>query len=162
MRTWAAVAATMAFGAAAEGIQAPLAAASDVLYRWSTTLTASPLSTSNSVTVIDLPTSLTAPFASHVHMAPHHYCTGFSRYWYEHHLPLRGFDIRELTPNGDWFAYTEQELMRLGGMERQLGNWTWPLAYAYSLVGVLYFKIRGRKRAEDLACFGWHCIAVKR
>lgn len=105
---------------------------------------------------------LTAPFASHVHMAPHHYCTGFSRYWYEHHLPLRGFDIRELTPNGDWFAYTEQELMRLGGMERQLGNWTWPLAYAYSLVGVLYFKIRGRKRAEDLACFGWHCIAVKR
>jgi len=29
MRTWAAVAATMAFGAAAEGIQAPLAAAGD-------------------------------------------------------------------------------------------------------------------------------------
>ena len=105
---------------------------------------------------------LTAPFASHVHMAPHHYCTGFSRYWYEHHLPIRGFDIRELTANGDWFAYTEQELMRLGGMERQSGNWTWPLAYAYSLAGVLYFKIRVGKRAEDLACFGWHCVAVKR
>ena len=105
---------------------------------------------------------LTAPFASLVHMAPYHYCTGFSRYWYEHHLPARGFDIRELTANGDWFAYMEQELMRLGSMERRCGNRTWPLAYAYSLLGVLYFRIRGRKRAEDLACFGWHCVAVKR
>ena len=30
---------------------------------------------------------LTAPFASFVHMAPYHYCNGFCRYWYEHHLP---------------------------------------------------------------------------
>ena len=29
---------------------------------------------------------LTAPFASLVHFAPYHYCTGFSRYWYEYHL----------------------------------------------------------------------------
>jgi SAM-dependent methyltransferase len=105
---------------------------------------------------------LTAPFASVVHLAPHHYCTGFSRYWYEHQLPIRGFDIQELTPNGDWFAYAEQELTRLGGLERERGNWSWPLAYAYSLLGVLYFKLRGPKRADDLACFGWHCVAVKR
>jgi hypothetical protein len=77
-------------------------------------------------------------------------------------LPIRGFDIRELTANGDWFAYAEQELARLGGMERQRGNWSWPLAYAYSLLGVLYFRVRARKRAEDLASFGWHCVAVKR
>jgi ubiquinone/menaquinone biosynthesis C-methylase UbiE len=25
---------------------------------------------------------LTAPFASNVHMAPHHFCSGFSKYWY--------------------------------------------------------------------------------
>lgn len=104
---------------------------------------------------------LTAPFASLVHMAPYHYCSGFSRYWYEHHLALRGFEIVELISNGDWFAYAEQELLRLGGMERQRGNWSWPLAYAYSLLGVLYFKLRGDKRANDLACFGWHCVAVK-
>jgi len=104
---------------------------------------------------------LTAPFASLVHMAPYHYCSGFSRYWYEHHLALRGFEIVELTANGDWFAYTRQELTRLGSMERQRGNWSWPLAYAYSMLGVLYFKVRGNKRAEDLACFGWHCVAVK-
>ncbi len=104
---------------------------------------------------------LTAPFASLVHMAPYHYCSGFSRYWYEYHLPLRGFRIEELVPNGDWFAYAEQELTRLGNVERERGNWSWPIAYAYSLLGVLYFKLRGAKRAEDLACFGWHCMAVK-
>jgi len=39
---------------------------------------------------------LTAPFASLVHFAPFHYCSGFSRYWYEYHLTLRGFEIKEL------------------------------------------------------------------
>jgi ubiquinone/menaquinone biosynthesis C-methylase UbiE len=105
---------------------------------------------------------ITAPFASLVHMAPYHFCSGFSRYWYEHHLPPRGFHIVELTPNGDWFAYTEQELRRLGGLERQRGNWTWPLAYALSISAVAYFKIRAKIRAEDLACFDWQCVALKK
>jgi len=104
---------------------------------------------------------LTAPFASNVHMAPYHFCSGFSRYWYEHHLALRGFEIKELTSNGDWYALLWQEITRLGGLERQRGNWAWPLAYAYALLGMLYFKIRGNQRAEDLACFGWQCLAVK-
>lgn len=104
---------------------------------------------------------LTAPFASNVHMAPYHFCSGFSRYWYEHHLALRGFEIKELSPNGDWYALLWQEITRLGGLERQRGNWAWPFAYAYALLGTLYFKIRGNQRAEDLACFGWHCVAVK-
>lgn len=104
---------------------------------------------------------LTAPFASLVHFAPYHFCTGFSRYWYEHHLPLRGLQIVELTANGDWFAYCQQELMRLGGAARAYQEATWPLAYALGVVGALYFKIRRRnRRADDLACFGWHCIAT--
>jgi len=104
---------------------------------------------------------LTAPFGSNVHMAPYHFCSGFSRYWYEHHLALRGFEIKELTPNGDWYALLRQEIARLGGLERQHGNWAWPLAYAYASLGMLYYKIRGNKRAVDLACFGWHCVAKK-
>ena len=105
---------------------------------------------------------LSAPFASIVHMAPYHYCTGFSKYWYEHHLVQRGFEIKELSANGDWYALLRQEITRLGGLERQRGNWCWPLAYAYALLGVIYFKLRGKKQAEDLACFGWQCVAVKR
>jgi SAM-dependent methyltransferase len=105
---------------------------------------------------------LTAPFASLVHFAPHHYCTGFSRYWYECHLEKRGFQIQELTPNGDWFSYCEQELTRLGSLSRHRGDKSWPLAYIVSLLGRVYFKIRSKKvKADDLSCFGWHCIAVK-
>jgi SAM-dependent methyltransferase len=104
---------------------------------------------------------LTAPFASLVHFSPYHYCSGFSRYWYEYHLPQRGFQIEELTPNGDWFAYFHQELMRVGGMARRYGDWSWPLAYVLGILGALYFKVRGGRKADDLACFGWHCIAVK-
>ena len=104
---------------------------------------------------------ITAPFSSLVHMAPYHFCSGFSRYWYEHHLPLRGFAIQELTANGDWYALLEQEVGRLGGLERKRGNWKWPLAYVFSILFLTYMRIRGSARAEDLACFGWHCIAKK-
>ena len=105
---------------------------------------------------------LTAPFASLVHFAPYHYSSGFSRYWYEHHLARCGFQIEELTPNGDWFAYCQQELMRLGSMARRYGDRSWPLAYVLGILGALYFKVRnGGKRADDVACFGWHCVAAK-
>ncbi len=105
---------------------------------------------------------LTAPFSSNVHFAPYHFCTGFSKYWYEYNLKTRGFLIEELVPNGDWYDLLRQEIIRLGGLERRRGNWAWPLAYAYALLGLGYFKIRSDKRAEDLACFGWHCVAVKK
>ncbi len=105
---------------------------------------------------------LTAPFASLVHFAPYYYYSGFSRYWYEHHLTQRGFIIEELVSNGDWFAYCRQELMRLGNTAKRYGDWSWPLAYALGILGALYFKIRGGRKADDLACFGWQCVAVKR
>lgn len=105
---------------------------------------------------------LTAPFASLVHFAPYHYATGFSRYWYEYHLPPRNFDIQELSPNGDWFSYARQEMMRLPGMARHYGDWCWPLAYLAAGFGLAYFSLRGKARtAEDVACFGWQCVATK-
>ncbi|WP_347988033.1 methyltransferase domain-containing protein [Methylomonas sp. AM2-LC] len=105
---------------------------------------------------------ITAPFASLVHFAPYHFVSGFSRYWYEYHLPLRNFIILELIPNGDWFSYTKQEILRLPGMARHYGSWCWPLAYLVTAIGCLYFSLHGKSRtAEDVGCFGWHCIAVK-
>jgi ubiquinone/menaquinone biosynthesis C-methylase UbiE len=104
---------------------------------------------------------LTAPFSSNVHMAPYFYCSGFSKYWYQHHLQQRGFEIQSLVANGDWYGLLRQEVTRLGGLERQRGNWAWPLAYAYALLGLAYFKLRADKKTDDLACFGWQCVAVK-
>jgi len=105
---------------------------------------------------------ITAPFASFVHFAPYHYATGFSRYWYEYHLPRRNFEITELTPNGGWFSYLKQEMLRFPAMARRYNDWCWPLAYLVSVVGLIYFSIRlNPEQAEDVACFGWHCTAVK-
>jgi len=104
---------------------------------------------------------LTAPFASLVHMAPFHFCTGFSKYWYQYHLTLRGIKINTLVENGDWFDFSRQELIRLGGIERKLGNWSWPLAYALGLFGLLYFRVRSKKTIDGLACFGIHVVGVK-
>lgn len=106
---------------------------------------------------------ITAPFASYVHFAPYHYATGFSRYWYEFHLPLRNFKLQYLAPNGDWFSVAKQEALRLPSMARRYGDWCWPLAYLASGLNVFYFMLRGSsgRAADDVACFGWHCIAVK-
>jgi hypothetical protein len=98
-----------------------------------------------------------------VHFAPYHYATGFSRYWYEYHLPLLNFEIQELVPNGDWFSYIKQELLRFPGMARSYGDRFWPLAYLVTGVGYIYFLLRGKSRkADEVASFGWHCIAVKK
>ena len=104
---------------------------------------------------------ITAPFSSNVHMAPYHFCTGFSKYWYQHHLERRGFLIQTLVANGDWYTLLRQEVIRLGGLERQTRNWAWPLAYLYTMLGVVYFALRGRTSVNDFACFGWHCTAIK-
>ncbi len=62
----------------------------------------------------------------------------------------------------EWYALLLQEITRLDGLKRLRGNWAWPLAYFYALLRLAYFKLRGHQRAEDLACFGWQCVAVKK
>lgn len=105
---------------------------------------------------------LTAPFASYVHFAPYHYATGFSRYWYEYHLE-RNFDIVELTPNGNWFSVLRQEILRWPAMARQARQLSLPLVYSAAFFGLLYFAFaRPGNSSSDIACFGWHCIAIKK
>jgi len=105
---------------------------------------------------------VTAPFNSLVHFAPYHFSTGFSRYWYEHHLPKFNFEIDELSANGDWFDYLKQEVMRLPKAAKHYGDKLWPLAYVFSGLLLLYFFTRGKSNsADDLGCFGYHCIAKR-
>lgn len=56
---------------------------------------------------------LTAPVCSLTHFAPYYYYNGFSKYFYEKFLPEHGFNIDELSYNGNWFKYIGQELNRL-------------------------------------------------
>ncbi len=53
---------------------------------------------------------LSAPFCSLTHFAPYHYYSGFNKYFYEHYLPKIGFNITEITANGDYSEYAAQEL----------------------------------------------------
>lgn len=56
---------------------------------------------------------LTAPFCSLSHFAPYHFYSGFSRYFYENHLPVYGFHVDELVENGNYFEYLAQEVRRI-------------------------------------------------
>jgi len=105
---------------------------------------------------------ITAPFASLVHFAPYFYATGFSSYWYEMHLPLRGFRIDELEANGDWFSCLRQELLRLPKMARDSGLINRCFSYLLATLGASFLSIlRDTKKSSDIACFGWHCVATK-
>src|SRR5204862_384010 len=59
---------------------------------------------------------ITAPFCSMTHFAPFHFYTGFNKYFYQHHLPLHGFEITELTASGNYFDYMSQEAGRIPHM----------------------------------------------
>jgi len=104
---------------------------------------------------------LTVPFASFVHLSPYHYCSGFSRYWLEHHLKQQEFTICELESNGDWFAYYLQESARFGSMARQYQDPKWPIAYFISFAIRIYFLFSSQLKSDDFACFGWNCVATK-
>lgn len=105
---------------------------------------------------------LTAPFASWVHMAPHFYATGFSRFWYRRALESRGFDIVELQPNGSWRAFLQQEIARLVTRHASAPWWVRWATYAYAGSSLLYLRFIAHPDDGELACFGWHCLARKR
>jgi ubiquinone/menaquinone biosynthesis C-methylase UbiE len=101
---------------------------------------------------------ISAPFNSLTHFAPYHYCTGFNKYFYEHHLSKLGFTITEITANGDWSEYFSQELRRL------LTIYGKAPIYVKILVAFILRFVKLRRRAnktDDLGCFGFHVRAVK-
>jgi ubiquinone/menaquinone biosynthesis C-methylase UbiE len=107
---------------------------------------------------------LTAPFCSLTHYAPYHYATGFSRFYYEHHLPRHGFRIVEIVPNGNYFGYLAQELRRLQDTAARYagvrGSVLERAALAVLLRALSRFERRDRGSAE-LLCFGHHVHAIR-
>lgn len=56
---------------------------------------------------------LTTPVCSLTHFAPHYFYNGYSRYFYQTHLPAVGFTVTEITPNGNFFESIAQEVIRI-------------------------------------------------
>jgi SAM-dependent methyltransferase len=100
---------------------------------------------------------LTAPFASLTHFAPHHYATGFNRYFYETHLPAAGFCIEEMTYNGNYFDVVAQEVRRVKSIaERYVGrkpNFLERAATKVLMAMLRRFSKHGTASSE-LGCFG--------
>lgn len=102
---------------------------------------------------------LTAPFCSLTHFAPYHFYTGFSRYFYETHLPASGFYIDSLVENGNYFEYLAQEVRRIPTVAERYANRRTTLFESFSIRLVLNmlgrFSVRDKGSSELLhyGCF---------
>lgn len=107
---------------------------------------------------------ITAPFCSATHFSPYHFCTGFNRYFYERHLPANGFKIMEMTPNGNFFDYVAQEILRapeMAGRYAKKHMYPWDYAIAFLMLKILKrFSKHGQSSSEFLT-YGYHVLAVK-
>lgn len=102
---------------------------------------------------------ITAPFNSLTHFAPYHYSSGFNKYFYEWHLTRNGFEINEMSLNGDYSEYVAQEIRRVQSIYGKC-----PLYIKICCALMLRF-IGINKRSvntSDLGCFGFHVTATKR
>lgn len=107
---------------------------------------------------------LTAPFCSLTHFAPYHYYTGFSRYFYEKHLPDNGFFPLEISVNGNYFEYIAQEITRLRSMSLKYAHKKPSLLDMISMFGVLRLCdkcSRADTGSDELLCYGYHILARK-
>lgn len=108
---------------------------------------------------------LTAPFCSLTHFAPHHYSTGFNRYFYEFHLDKLDFKIDEITTNGNFFEYMRQEIRRIRSVAKLYSSKK-PLIFerlAMNIVLNMLDRIsKYDSNSDELLCFGYHVIATKK
>jgi ubiquinone/menaquinone biosynthesis C-methylase UbiE len=108
---------------------------------------------------------ITAPFCSLTHFAPYHFYTGFSRYFYETHLPAYGFEIVELRENGNFFEYLAQEIRRIPSMaELYAKDRPDQLEDAASKItlNMLERLSREGQSSAELLHFGYHVRARKK
>ena len=111
---------------------------------------------------------VTAPFASYTHFAPYHYATGFSRYFYEWHLPRAGFEIVQIQPSGSYFDLIAKENKRARQVHKKYLNSRAPMFERLVLMAAWVIlrswakrerKI-GEVRSSEFATRGWHVIAT--
>jgi len=108
---------------------------------------------------------ITAPFCSLTHFSPYHYGSGFNRYFYEYHLKKNGFDIIEITPNGSFFEFLAQEIMRLPYIAEKYSNYK--VGYLDKKILDLVLSLlrrmsRNDQGSQELLCFGYHVLAKKK
>lgn len=107
---------------------------------------------------------LTAPFCSLVHMAPYHYCSGFSEFWYNEHLQNLGFKINEIRAYGNYFKYISQELFRTNEMRKIFCGKELNESEIDIIVNCIKLMMRLSKedrKSDTVLCFGYLIEAKK-
>lgn len=108
---------------------------------------------------------ITAPFCSLTHMAPFHFCTGFSKFWYENVLGDCGVDIKECISNGNYFDYIKQEVTRLPYASKQYtGSCSLFFKILCGLVAHVLLKksLKASESSSELLCFGFFVKGIKK
>lgn len=106
---------------------------------------------------------ITAPFASSTHFSPYHFSTGFNRYFYEYILK-NNYKIVELSPNGNFFGYIAQEIIRLPKMSEQYLGKKPNVLYLFVLFLSLYVLNslgKNDNKSSEVLCYGYHLFARK-
>lgn len=108
---------------------------------------------------------LTTPFCCLTHLAPFYFSSGYSRYFFEKVLTENGFEIFDLTPNGNYFEYMAQEMRRLPEMASRYTRNTlrpvehWALQVVITMLGRFSKADQG---SDELLTFGYQIRARKK
>lgn len=108
---------------------------------------------------------ITAPFASLTHFAPHHYATGFNKYFYQYHFERLEMTIEELTPNGNFFEFIAQEIRRIPFCETKYSkNNSGRFFRLISKIMLTYLEklSKNDRGSDEILNFGWQVRAVKK
>ena len=107
---------------------------------------------------------VTAPFSSLTHFSPFHFSTGFNRYFYERHLDELGYQILDISENGNYFEFIAQELRRVGDMAGKYANSGLMDNEKVSIDVLISCMDRLSKKGDsskEILCFGYHIFAKK-
>jgi ubiquinone/menaquinone biosynthesis C-methylase UbiE len=108
---------------------------------------------------------ITAPFCSMIHFSPYHFYTGFTKFFYEYHLPKYGFVLKEVIPNGNFFNYVAQDLRYVSPIaEKYCGKRTNLIQKISMLIVLRVLKKLNRydRGSSEVLNFGYHVIATRK
>lgn len=107
---------------------------------------------------------ITAPFCSMTHFAPYHFSTGFSKYFYTDLLSALGFEIVEITPNGNYYEFLAQQTRGLPDITTKYSN-TKMNFFEKFIIFIMLRMLRKYSNKDtgsnELLCFGYHVVARK-
>lgn len=111
---------------------------------------------------------ITAPVCSLTHFAPYYFYNGFSKYFFEKHLCINAFTIKELNFNGNWFEYIAQELYRIPFMIKMYTNSKFIISFSkftiFLIAPVLFLLSKCAvfdSGSNELLSYGIHIKAIK-